>query len=106
MEQTELQPTYLLEIAEVCFEKGVNYAQNNDFIHHMSTDVTDCQKKCQENSKCYFFVYDTNDLATNCFLHGIKAHHGNGICNECIRGPKYCKGKEYSRVPIGTKNYQ
>ena len=60
----------------------------------ISTTAADCQQKCAEEPKCYYFVFNSEEEDTlKCMYHGIKAPQGNGTCVNCIRGPKYCLGK-------------
>ena len=70
-----------------CFEKGVDYSEN-DLISFNNIDTPEgCQEKCQENVKCKFWTYFTGDDGI-CWLKSSKRDKA-GRKNR-ISGPKYC----------------
>ena len=67
---------------------------------HNFTDIAtadDCQKKCQELSRCQIWThYQYGQLRGTCWLKDVGALHDARPCEPtfaCTRGPKICQTK-------------
>ena len=85
MKMKPLKPVFYYLVD--CNEYDVNYSGNN-VKSGTSNNEWECQKMCQENSKCQFWTFVK--AHRKCWLKDAKsASKSNGL----VSGPKLCIGK-------------